>query len=95
MSDERATDDRLADLDLPDPDKLKGRVPNCSWCGRQVDAWGDTCDWRCYDQWVRKILPRREQDGGDVWTAKSIDYRPNPEGQQPWTRPGQHRTPSV
>lgn len=79
--------ERLEALSVPDLKKLRERTPECPWCGRGVDVWGDTCDHRCYDAWVQKILPRREAIGGDEWTAKTLDFRPNPESQQLWTRP--------
>lgn len=74
--------DRLAELPLPPASRLRGRSPQCAWCSRPVDEWGYTCDHRCWEMWVEKILPT--MGAGDVVSTSSVQHPPLPDWRQPW-----------
>ena len=72
----------LRGLKYPDTVRLEGRTPNCSWCGRPVNAWGDTCDRQCWQAWVEKIAPLYGK--GTVISSSTIQHPPKPDVDQPW-----------
>lgn len=73
--------EELRIIPTPTEEEVGRRLPSCSWCGRPVAQWGDTCDEACFNAWVKHFLPWRE---GQTFVSKGVQYRPNPREEQPW-----------